>query len=99
MQKSKITWSKTSLNQFAKAIKYIHKQSVQNAEKVRLDIVEKISSLSANPEFYPPDKYKKINDGSYRAFEIHHYRISYRILPSEIMIVRFRHVKRQAVKY
>ena len=70
MQKSKITWSKTSVKQFAKAIKYIHQQSVQNAEKVRLDIVKKISSLPANPEFYPSDKYKKINDGSYRTLEI-----------------------------
>ena len=99
MQKSKITWSKTSVKQFAKAKKYIHHQSVQNAEKVRLGIIEKISSLPANPEFYLPDKYKKINDGSYRALEIHHYRISYRILSDEIKIVRFRHVKRQVAIY
>ena len=99
MQKSKITWSKTSVKQFSKAIQFIYTQSVQNAEKVRIEIVEKISFLSVNPEFYNPDKYKKLNDGNYRAFEIHSYRISYRVLPEEIRIVRFRHVKRLHLKY
>jgi hypothetical protein len=31
-----------------------------------------------NPGFYGPDKYKADNDGSYRAFEKHSYRIVYR---------------------
>jgi len=28
---------------------------------------------------FPPDKFKKNNDGTWRAFEKYHYRISYRI--------------------
>ncbi len=40
---------------------------------------------------HPADKYKTGNDGSYRAFELHYYRVSYRIMNYEIKIVRVRH--------
>lgn len=33
------------------------------------------------------------NDGSFRAFEIYHHRISYRLLKNEVRIIRIRHTK------
>ena len=54
-----IVWDKPALLQFKNAIGYIFKKSVQNSEKVMNEIMEKIDGLSAHPEKFPPDKYKK----------------------------------------
>ena len=59
MANRKISWDVASLYYFNKAIEFIAKDSVQNAEKVRLQILETIEKLSGHPEMYAPDKYKK----------------------------------------
>ena len=89
-----VIWPKTVQDQLAKAYKYILKDSNQNAEKVRKDILASTHKLVANPEIYPLDKYRKNNDGSFRAYELHRYRIAYRITEKQIIIVRVRHSKR-----
>ena len=94
-----ISWSKTSLNQFDQAIKYIMIDSVQNAEHVRIQILLKIDQLIEFPDIYPKDKYKSMNDGSYRAFELYHYRISYRITKNGIKIIRLRHTSMMPEKH
>jgi plasmid stabilization system protein ParE len=86
MTNKKNTWSKVAAKQFEVAIKYIAADSIQNAEKVRKEILEKIERLILHPEIYSPDRYKTNNDGSYRAFELHRYRIAYRVLENEIFI-------------
>ena len=73
--------------------------SYQNAVKVRVEIINTTLLLLKHPERYPLDKYKTDNDGSWRAFEIHHYRISYRIMKNQIRIVRFRHTSRSPRNY
>jgi plasmid stabilization system protein ParE len=88
-----IKWNKQALLQFETAIDYIHQDSPQAAEKVRTAILLKIGSLPVRPEKYNPDKFKLNNDGSFRAFEIYHYRISYRVVKDEIRIIRIRHSK------
>jgi plasmid stabilization system protein ParE len=92
-------WNKRALNQFNAAIKYIAKDSLQNAENARKDILSKTEKLTANPEIYPPDKYREENDGNFRAFELHHYRISYYVSANEIRVLRVRHTKMEPKKY
>ena len=94
-----IKWNRDALNQLIKAVEYIQEDSPQNAEKVRKEIFAEITVVSSHPEKYPPDKYKLNNDGSFRVFEMHKYRISYRTIKNEIRIIRFRHTKRNPVKY
>jgi plasmid stabilization system protein ParE len=77
MANRRIDWDRQALRQFNKAILYIAEESVQNAENVRADIVEKIEALVPKPERYPLDKYKVENDGNYRAFELHRLRVAY----------------------
>jgi plasmid stabilization system protein ParE len=68
MANRRIDWSRQALLQFNKAILFIAADSVQSAENVHADILEKIEGIVASPERYPPDKYKIQNDGAYRAF-------------------------------
>lgn len=92
-------WSKGAESQLQKAFLYIRKDSYQNAIKVRHDIVTMSESLSVNPERFPPDKFKMNNDGSYRAFELHRYRISFVILKEVVLIVRLRHTGMSPLLY
>ena len=41
------------------AYKFIKKDSLQNAEKVRTDILKSIGELVKNPFKYPADKYRQ----------------------------------------
>jgi plasmid stabilization system protein ParE len=94
-----LNWDKTALLQLSKVINYIAKHSVQNADKVRCDILEKVERLPEYPEMHPPDKNKKDNDGSYRAFELHRLRIAYFVGPDEIRIVRLRSTHQEPLAY
>jgi mRNA-degrading endonuclease RelE of RelBE toxin-antitoxin system len=55
--------------------------------------------LSNNPEKHQIDKLKIDNDGTWRAFEKFHYRISYRIFNDEILIIRMRHTSMSPDRY
>jgi len=92
-------WSKRAIAELRKAYLYIQMDSVQNAEIVRDDIVDQTIDLCNYPTKFPPDKFKKNNDGTWRAFEKHHFRVSYRIMPNEIRIVRLRHTSRSPISF
>lgn len=94
-----IKWNKRALRQFDQAIEYIEEDSLKNADKVKKDILSRISALGDHPQSHHPDKYKTNNDGSFRAFEIHRYRISYRCIRNEIRIIRVRHTKLNPLEY
>ncbi|MFN0082336.1 MAG: type II toxin-antitoxin system RelE/ParE family toxin [Ferruginibacter sp.] len=72
-----IRWPLPVQKQLADIYKYILKSSYQNAEKVKREILLSTKKLIDSPEINPPDKYKKNNTGEFRAYELHHYRISY----------------------
>ena len=87
----KIAWSKRALKQFENIYRYIFENSEQNAEKVRKEILDEIAKASKYPESYSPEMYKTNNDGSYRYFEKHRLRVTYRVMEDSIRIVRVRH--------
>ncbi len=95
----KVTWDKTASESFRTAINYIRQDSIKNAEKVKLELITNIKALSVHPEKYPSDKYKLNNDGSYRAFELHHYRVTYRILQTGIRVIAVRHTSMEPKDY
>ena len=99
MANRKIRWDIQALQQFNAAINYIALDSVQGAEKVRQGILKKIDRLKTHPAFYNPDKYKKNNDGNFRAFELYHYRVSYYVSSIEIRILRVRHTGMEPKEY
>ena len=88
-----------ALFQLKQAYDYIKKDSPKNALTVKRDIFSACMALSAHPQKHPVDKYKRNNDGSYRAFEQHRYRIVYRILPTEIKVITLRHTSMEPLEY
>jgi plasmid stabilization system protein ParE len=94
-----VIWPQKVQNQLSKIYRYILLDSLQNAEKVKKDILSSTRKLTINPEIFPLDKYRKDNDGSFRAYELHHYRISFPITEKKIIIVRIRHTSMQPRLY
>ncbi len=86
-----VIWPLKTQNQLAQIVKYITLDSYQNAEKIKNEILASTRKLAVNEAMHPLDKYKRDNDGSFRAYELHHYRIAYRITEKKIIIVRIRH--------
>lgn len=82
-----------------KAYLFIRKRSYQNAEKVREKILESIAQLALNPEHHSPDKYCDENDGSFRAFEVYKYRVTYYFDKTTIIVLRIKHTKMNPEKY
>lgn len=91
MENRPIHWDRIALKQFADAIGFIAADSIQNAEKVE--------AIPANPEMYPADKYKLNNNGLYRAFELHHFRIAYYIATDKIRILYLKNTSRKPKTY
>jgi plasmid stabilization system protein ParE len=85
--------------QLVQLYKYIRKDSLQNAEMVKRKIIESIASLSTKWEQHPPDKYRKVRDVSFRAYEILKYRITYHFIDNKILVTRIRHTKMNPLKY
>ncbi|MEP7109704.1 MAG: type II toxin-antitoxin system RelE/ParE family toxin [Ferruginibacter sp.] len=99
MVKNKLVWTRRSQQHMRALYKYISEDSPQNAMKVVNDIVTAAEKAIGNPEYYNPDKFKINNDGSYRAFEKHRYRIVYRYQKSIICVLRVRHTKMEPKNY
>ena len=63
MAKITIVWDILAKSSFKKHIRYIAEDSIQNADKVRLDILSMIDLLPENPKKFPIDRFKVKNDG------------------------------------
>lgn len=87
----RVIWPLKVQHQLEEIFKYIAADSYTNAEKVKVDILNSTRKIEVNAEMYPLDKYKTNNDGSFRAYELHRYRIAYRVTKDEIIITRIRH--------
>ena len=97
--KPELSWTNRSRIQMKDAYEYISQDSVTSAQKVIDDIVNAVGKVVKNPERYALDKYKTDNDGTYRAFELHHYRISYRFKNKIIRVLNIRHTKQNPQSY
>ena len=96
-----VVWSKLALKQAKKIHARILKdsKSLNVADKVINKLLTSSDILESHPEIYSLDRFKTNNDGTYRAYEIYSYRISYRILKDKIRILRVRHTRREPFNY
>lgn len=70
-KKQKVVIGDEAKKSLQEAYRYIKKDALQNAEKVKAKILASIKELIKNPQRHGPDKYRLNNDGSYRAYEIY----------------------------
>lgn len=94
-----VFWTKTAQSQLKELYEYISQVSLQNAIQVVSALTEAVEDTAKHPQKYKIDKYKKENDGTYRAFEKHHIRISYRNENNAIRILRVRHTKMNPMNF
>jgi plasmid stabilization system protein ParE len=95
-----IVWDKIAFEQLKEV--YDSLKSDENssfAVKVKNLILKTTTELIHNPEIYEQDRFKLDNDGSYRAFEKHKYRVAYKITETQIRILRVRHTSREPIEY
>ena len=73
--KIKIEWSKEASRQFNELLEYLYGESEIAASIVGNAIFDEIENLASNPKIHPTDRFKKHNDGNYRACIVYSYRI------------------------
>lgn len=95
----KIVWDESARHSLSKAYDYIKKDSLNNAIKVKKEILDAVKRLSTYPEIHPPDRFKQLNDGNFRSFTKHSYRVSYYVSENDVIILRIRHVKQKPEEY
>ena len=98
MEIKKVVWDKVVLSDLEDIFEYL-KPKPEVSSKIVSALVKLASDLSNNFEIYSLDRFKINNDGSYRAFEKYHYRVSYKVLPDQIRILRIRHTSRNPKEY
>jgi plasmid stabilization system protein ParE len=94
-----IIWRKSAILYLENAIDYIRKDSVKNADTVANAILAAVEKAARFPEHFPPDKYRLNNTGSFRAFEIYNFRVSFYYNAETIRIVRVRHTQQKPLNY
>jgi plasmid stabilization system protein ParE len=94
-----IVWTKRAQIHTRQAYEHICADSPKNAFKVLEDILALITKAGNDPTIYAPDKYKINNDGTYRAFTKHRYRVSYRISNDILRVLSVRHTSRKPKVY
>lgn len=80
------------------ALEYIEDSGFKDYSiRLENEILTTISHLPKSYLNYQLDRFILKNDGSFRAVIIENYRISFRIKPKEIQILRIRHTSRKPI--
>ena len=79
--------------------KHISRDSFQNAEKVILEINVAVMKAGTNPEYYCPDKYRKTNDGRFRALKKTPVPGCLPLFKNNIRVLRVHHTSREPKFY
>jgi plasmid stabilization system protein ParE len=76
-------------------------KSRELAQRITAEIAARARELKANPFVCEEDRFKYNNDGSFRAFEKHTYRVTFEIHEKDkvISIVRVRHAGMEPLEY
>lgn len=69
VKKKKVVWDELARTAMREAYNYFKVDSVQQAEKVKQEIIAASKKLADLAEMHPPDKYRKDKDIRFLAFE------------------------------
>ena len=74
-------------------------KSLSIADKLIGKIFDSTQILKTDPDIFGIDEQKKDNDGSFRAYFIYDYKITYQVQEHQIYILRVRHTSRKPVTF
>lgn len=81
----------TAKESLQEIVKHIKQDSPTAAIKVRKTLLEKAKSLKELPERFSREPFLIDKPGNYRSVTVWHYKIVYKILDDEIVILKFFH--------
>lgn len=91
-----IKWGRIAVKQLISIIQYLEDNNSKiYAEKLEKALFLRINALPQKTKIYQIDRLKQLNDGSFYAFEIDRYRVSFRVVENQIHILRIRHTGRR----
>jgi plasmid stabilization system protein ParE len=94
-----IIWSKNATVQYFKILKYLSEEAPEAIDIVGNGLLDMIESLTLEYHNHPQDRYRKNNDGTFKAAIVFSYRISYQVSKTSINILRIRHTSREPKAY
>lgn len=94
-----IVWSLNAEKQYYQILEHLSEEAPHVIEKVGNVLLDTIEALSTHYNHYPTDRFKKNNDGKFRAALVYSYRISYYIGETRIRILRIRHTSREPLEH
>jgi plasmid stabilization system protein ParE len=94
-----VKWDVKAFEELKEILKYAGKNSEKAPLIIQQSIKKSINLIRLNPFVFRVDELKTNNDGSYRAFVVFSYRISYRFDGKEIWVLRIRHTSRIPLEY
>jgi plasmid stabilization system protein ParE len=94
-----IVWSKNATKQYYQILEYLAEEAPDAVSIVGNALLDMIDALALEYNNYPPDRFKKNNDGTFKAALVFNYRVSYRINEKDIFILRIRHTSREPMNY
>ena len=98
-KKIRVEWHAAASIHFNELLEYLYEESEAATSIVGNAILDEIEQLPNYPEAHPLDRFKKNNNGKYRACTIYSYRVSYYIDEQAIYILRIRHTSREPLEH
>jgi plasmid stabilization system protein ParE len=94
-----VIWSLAAEKHYYEIMEDLTERAPEAVDKVGNALMDMTVSLATDYDHYPPDRFKKGNNGTYKASVVFSYRISYRITEAHIRILRIRHTSREPLGY
>jgi len=85
-KKLPIRWDRLAKESLDNIYEYILQESLQNAQKVKKELVKLVSSLSDFPEKYPREEFLKEESENYRSVGKWSYKIIYEVTDEVVII-------------
>ena len=95
----KLIWDDLAVDQLDEYLKNVSKQSESAPNLIRDRILSRLKAVQKNPYICEPDRFRDNNDGSYRAFTVYTYRVTYSIKDNYIRIIRVRSSNKEPLEY
>lgn len=94
-----VVWDISEKERLKELIKSIKKRSVDLADRIREELRSDLQRIQQNPYIFEADPLKENNDGDFRKFNVLQLRITYKIDPDKIIILRVRHAASEPIDF